>query len=88
MQKHRMMLVVSVLSLASLAVGPIAMARESEARDDRGGRHEVQLNDDRGGQHELELNDDRGQMPGDLELRNGADDPAGDDRGIDAQPHA
>ena len=55
--------VVSALSIASLASGSIAQAREAERGDDRGrGGHEIQPADDRGA--------------GEAELRNGADDPA------------
>jgi hypothetical protein len=68
MRKHRMLLAASVLSIATLAIGPVAQAREVEPGDDRRGRHEVQLQDDRG-------------MDDVLLARQGSDDPAGDDRG-------
>lgn len=76
MRKHRLLIVVSALSLASLSTGTQAFAREGEPRDDHGDATAV-ASDDRRGVPQAEVGDQR----------HGADDPAGDDRGVDSQPH-
>ena len=102
MRKHRLLIVVSALSLASFSVGTQAFAREAEPRDDRGNATLVASDDRRGGpqaevgEHQgwyghgadddAAVGDDRG-VDVQPDARHGADDPAGDDRGVDSQPH-
>jgi hypothetical protein len=85
MHAHRLLIVVSALSLASLTIGTQAFAREAQPQDDRG-PSAVIARDDRHGSPHIELGDDPGR-DAQMEAPRGADDHAGDDAGVDAQPY-
>ena len=73
MRKHRLLIAVSMLSMAALATTPLAHAREIQPGDDRSKR-EVQMNDDRG-------------VDFTYDIARGGDNGA-DDNGVDPTPHA
>jgi hypothetical protein len=74
MRNRYTLIMVSAMMLASLAVSPLAQAHEIQAGDDR----LIPPPSFRLGDDDL-VSHNRGE--GQVELRHGADDPAGDDRG-------